>query len=199
MQELFNKLVFLSEKHDWDLFNNILNANPDIVKYKDEFGSTLLLEIIADANKYIIERIVKLGADINVVDDEGMTLVHILIEKRKNIDLDKVQLILNYGFNIELSGFNGWRPIHKAVFHKCYDVVRFLVENGADINARTESCHMKTPLMIAANNNDLEMIKLLIKMGADYNLKDSYSNTVYFYTNFIRGWKVRRYLNKLSW
>lgn len=45
-----------------------------------------------------------------------------------------------------------------------------LIEFGADVNAQNES--LKTALMIAAFYGKLDMVKLLRRNGASYELKD---------------------------
>ena len=48
-----------------------------------------------------------------------------------------------------------------------YDLVKLLLENGADVNVRDDDGN--TPLTNALSNGDKEMMKLLLKYGADIN------------------------------
>jgi ankyrin repeat protein len=50
-------------------------------------------------------------------------------------------------------------------------VVRYLLEQGADVSCREQNG--ETPLHEAARNGDEEMIRLLLKWGADVNAQDS--------------------------
>eukprot|EP00465_Bigelowiella_longifila_P012929 CAMPEP_0185259294 /NCGR_PEP_ID=MMETSP1359-20130426/8088_1 /TAXON_ID=552665 /ORGANISM="Bigelowiella longifila, Strain CCMP242" /LENGTH=317 /DNA_ID=CAMNT_0027845147 /DNA_START=141 /DNA_END=1094 /DNA_ORIENTATION=+ len=61
-------------------------------------------------------------------------------------------------------------PLHAAVQHKRKSVVVWLLENGANVNARTEDG--STALALAAYNGDLEMVKMLIERGADPSVKN---------------------------
>lgn len=47
------------------------------------------------------------------------------------------------------------------------DVLRMLIEAGADVNARFEGGHSETPLHWAASNNDVEALDVLLDAGAD--------------------------------
>jgi hypothetical protein len=63
-----------------------------------------------------------------------------------------------------------------------HDLVRRLLEQGADANARTEAQSGQTALNIAAWNGDLEMVRLLVEDGADPAARDRQ------YDNRPRGW-----------
>ena len=50
-------------------------------------------------------------------------------------------------------------------------LILLLVENGIDVNETNKDG--ETALMIAAINNEIEIVNLLIKYGADINAKDN--------------------------
>lgn len=197
MDEL-EKAVSYARKGNIDSFFELIISNPELVNYKDEFESNLLIEIISYADISVIKKLIDMGTDINLLDNEGMTAMHILIENRGSAYLKKIQLLLDSGFDLEIAGFNGWKPLHKAVFHNHYDIVQLLLDNGADINTRTELDNSKTALMIAANKNSFRMVKFLVEFGADFKLKDKYSRTAKDYTISIIGWRIKSYLKLLE-
>jgi len=58
------------------------------------------------------------------------------------------------------------------------DLVRWLAERGANPNARTSAQSCQTALHSAAWNGDLEMVRLLVALGADPAARDAqYDNT----------------------
>ncbi|MEW6115223.1 MAG: ankyrin repeat domain-containing protein [Thermodesulfobacteriota bacterium] len=57
----------------------------------------------------------------------------------------------------------------QAVRNRRLDWAREALENGADPNARHSIQFSHTALMIAAQNNDTEMLNLLLEHGADVN------------------------------
>jgi ankyrin repeat protein len=63
-----------------------------------------------------------------------------------------------------------------AVEFKHYALVRWLLESGANPNARTSGESKHTALHAAAWNGDLEMVKILIAAGADLNARDLQHN-----------------------
>lgn len=60
-------------------------------------------------------------------------------------------------------------PLHDATINNHPDVVKLLLDNGADINA--ENRVGWTPLLWAAAQGNSAMVELLCKAGADVNLK----------------------------
>jgi ankyrin repeat protein len=68
------------------------------------------------------------------------------------------------GRTVERDGQHGWTPLHVAVAEGQADVVRVLVDAGADLTARTE--HRRTPLHIAFEKCP-PLVATLREMGTD--------------------------------
>ncbi|MFH1643757.1 MAG: ankyrin repeat domain-containing protein [bacterium] len=62
---------------------------------------------------------------------------------------------------------NNYTPLHKAAFGGNIDVVKLLIDSGANIHAETYDG--KTPLWEAVLNNNYEIANYLIEKGADVN------------------------------
>mmetsp|Transcript_23345 Transcript_23345/g.75886 ORF Transcript_23345/g.75886 Transcript_23345/m.75886 type:complete len:588 (-) Transcript_23345:480-2243(-) len=83
-----------------------------------------------------------------------------------------VERSLNQGANVSSID---WRlgyvlPIHRAVLQGDPDVLKLLVEEGANVHARTSD--RVTPLHLAAEVGNVEAAKLLVKLGAEVNAVD---------------------------
>lgn len=68
------------------------------------------------------------------------------------------------GRTVERGGQGGWTPLHIAVDEHRADIVRVLVEAGADVGARTE--HGRTPLHIALRFAP-ELVPLMLELGVE--------------------------------
>ena len=74
--------------------------------------------------------------------------------------------------------YNGFKntSLHYATEKGYIEVVKLLLQNGADVNAF--NLKSKTPLHLAAERGFLEVTKLLLQNGADVNAKSSnFANT----------------------
>jgi ankyrin repeat protein len=83
-------------------------------------------------------------------------------------DLQRVQQLLTAGADI--NGFDddmGWTPLHYAVVAEQYEVAKYLIEHGADVNAHHEARIGNTPLAEIADRCSLRIARLLVDAGAD--------------------------------
>ncbi len=100
-------------------------------------------------------------------------------------DVDRVKAVLGKGHH-DVNGLNywqtdidpgGWRrtPLHVAVLHGHAELARFLLSEGADVNARTK--YGDTPLHFAVQGGDAGMVRLLRAHGADAAIKNDDGET----------------------
>jgi ankyrin repeat protein len=77
--------------------------------------------------------------------------------------------LLGAGADPNLAATNATRvkPIHSAAAARRADLARFLLDRGADPNARQQAGY--APLHQAAHAGDLELVRLLVDRGADVN------------------------------
>jgi ankyrin repeat protein len=66
---------------------------------------------------------------------------------------------------------DGWTPLHLAAFFGKVDAARFLLNKGAEVNARSANQMTNLPLHAAAAGRHTELIKVLIDHGASVNAK----------------------------
>jgi ankyrin repeat protein len=65
---------------------------------------------------------------------------------------------------------DGWAPLHYASSTGKLDVVKFLVANGAKVNAL--SPNETTPLMMSVSSGNELLIKFLLDNGADLRMRN---------------------------
>jgi ankyrin repeat protein len=83
---------------------------------------------------------------------------------------------LRKGLGINTVDSGGRTLLMEAVVRKDHDLMKLLVDQGADPNIRDK--REWTALHFAAQNCDLFATKLLVKVGADVNAKDDCGNNV---------------------
>lgn len=146
--------------------------------------------------KDICEMLLKLGANVNLIDQHGYS--PLLLAVREN-NKDIVSLLIQYGADVNIT--NSWqntplilspsaaitflllhsgkvqmidRPsstgltaLHLAVKKRDLDQVKVLLSYGANIDARNRDNY--TPLALAVVDDQAEIVSYLIKKGADVN------------------------------
>ncbi len=90
-----------------------------------------------------------------------------------------------YGSKYELT------PLMFASYSGNYNLVKFSIDNGADINLKCGGGW--TALMLASEFGHLEIVKYLVENGADINIKDKNWDTA---LNYARTEKIKEVLRK---
>ncbi|KAI0412569.1 hypothetical protein F5X98DRAFT_391834 [Xylaria grammica] len=131
----------------------------------DEDGITLLAVAIKMAgrpNIRLIERLLDAGSDANVTmanfTDTGQT-------SRGKLDFLRDPLDCKGRKCLPIKT----TPLLLSIVEGEEDIVRLLIERGADVNKAARFGISHTPLQQAAEMNNLEIISLLLKNGADVN------------------------------
>lgn len=121
------------------------------------------------------------GFSLNHDFNEGGILLRIAA---KNGYINVLKAMIGDGANVD--GNIKYTPLHEAVEDGRIEMINFLLESGADINAKMKTSEEKTPLYIAVDRacynykegkfdnykKYLEIIKLLIAKKADINVSD---------------------------
>lgn len=80
-----------------------------------------------------------------------------------------VSLLLNY-CKLNIRDDEGQVAIHRVAFIKNIEIVKLLLDNGADINSVDNS--LNTPLHLSVLIRNYEMIDILLSLGANPELKN---------------------------
>jgi ankyrin repeat protein len=123
-----------------------------------------------------------------------------VIKAAKSGDTERLRALLaNDEYLINARDKDGSTPLHCAVWKGHQQVVAFLLEAGADVNAHNENDHWgTTPLHAAAHANQAAIAQLLIDHGADVNAKDREGRTPMLHTSFHKARAVAKVLEKHS-
>jgi ankyrin repeat protein len=133
-------------------------------------------------------------------DDDGAHPIHTAIE---HADLETVERLLEHGVNIDVKvrpsrpgrGFEGFTPLHLAVFLGHDEMVDLLAARGANLNE--ESAEQTAPIHTAANKGQMAVLQKLIELGVDPQVKASWDDMTPFDFAFMgRKLEIAEYLVK---
>ncbi|XP_073703921.1 uncharacterized protein bcl3 [Garra rufa] len=110
---------------------------------------------------------------------EGLTPLHLAVQ---NGDKKLARILLKSGAEIN-AGDNksGRSPLVHAVENNFTDMVSFLIESGCDVNAQSYSGN--TALHSACGRGHIEIVRVLLKNGADSSLKNNHNDTAIMVAN----------------
>jgi ankyrin repeat protein len=141
------------------------------------FGWTPLQEAARDGNREEVDRLLDASADVNARGNKGCTaLTTALIEER----WDVAELLLERGADPRIADNQNNTPILHAASGASAELIRALLDAGADVSARgasiprmglTESDVREqarlTPAFVAAAAGNASALEVLIERGAD--------------------------------
>ncbi|KAJ5161137.1 hypothetical protein N7492_006529 [Penicillium capsulatum] len=121
----------------------------------------------------IVELLLQHGAIHELTDSIGLTALQWASREDRR---DTAALLLSYGAEVDQIGSDHLTPLHSAVLSNQCHMAALLLENGANINA-AEASFWLTPLMMAARSSFVEVLHLLLAMGADMYTRDVQGQT----------------------
>lgn len=121
----------------------------------------------SDGNLTELDRLLNMGANVNVREVEGETPLMYAAANGQNA---AVNLLLDRGADLEALSYNHENTLARAIGMKQYDTVILLLDRGARIDTGQ-------PLIYAAGNDDVKMVKLLLARGANVNSTDDDRDT----------------------
>ncbi|OEJ14534.1 hypothetical protein BFL38_05715 [Brachyspira hampsonii] len=207
---------------DYEMVKFLLENGANI-NTKDNDGNTVLYynirydhyekeEKLENAKK-IFNLLIKYGADVNTKNNYGASLLDTAYTTELALNREMFKVLVENGFDLESRIKGGeyyspadydYTPLMIAALRNDYDMVKFLVEKGADVNAKTHSEHssVETPLLLSLDNEhpdyryyyykneNSSAAEFLINNGADINVTNEDGETPLMYASKVHNIKV---------
>lgn len=179
-------LMWAAYQGDADLVAALIAAGADVAAMND-YGASAMSEAAAAGDARIIALLLDAGVAANAANPEGETA---LMAVARTGNVDAARLLLTAGADVNATErWGGQSALMWATAQLQPEMVRFLIEHGADVDARgavrdwqrriTAEGRPKdmnnggfTPLLYAARGGCLECAKHLLAGGADVDLPD---------------------------
>ena len=129
-----------------------------------------LFEVIKNQDVTGVENLLKINVDLNTRDKTGFTPLHHAVYFEH---LDVVKILVKNGANLEGTNL-AESPLQIAIARQNHAISKYLLENGAKVNADNHGFY--PPLMNAVQDGRVDLVKLLISHGALVNVNYNLNN-----------------------
>ena len=173
----FDELTKAVMNKDTAKVNQLLAGGIDVnVRQENSNATVLMVASSYEGYSDMIELLIKRGADVNAQSSDGKTALMWAADNAP----DAVETLLNYRANVKLKMNDGMTAFLQSVFgilsgKVSTTVCDLLLKKGANVNDELTSISASgwTALHFAAINGDVELVKYLIRKGANVNHKSS--------------------------
>jgi hypothetical protein len=160
-----NVLLMTARKEAWEAYFKAYDALysktiEDILWIMAKAGHTQLVAPLMNLSKVTRNCIHLQPIMMNVKNGRGRTQLHYCAENGLTTSVKRLLSIRNINKYVK-DDWNGWTPLHDAAYNGHVEIVRLLLQNGAELNARSNEG--STPLHIAARHGNIDIFHLLVE------------------------------------
>ena len=148
---------------DLDGFLKSASDTPAVLNQRGPEGSTPFMYAVLFTGPDTLERLLKLGADVNKSNDANATALMWAAS-----DLEKTRLLVARGANVNARSSDMHTPLMIACRRPGKSAtVKLLLDHGAAVNPNAHPAAESSPLIEAANAGDFTSMELLLAHGAE--------------------------------
>lgn len=161
-------LSIYNEHNCCDILKLLIKRSANI-NARESNGKTAAHLAAEKGKTEMLKILLKAGADANAVNEVGWTPLHLAA---RYADIETTQLLLDGGANCNLLTNKKYSPLNLAVFNKKNGdkIAKLLIKHGAKLDNRINNG--STALFSAVEQKNIKLAKILLKAGADIELRN---------------------------
>lgn len=183
--------TYVQENGDFDFYIKKILAHGVNVNLKRFMGRNILFDLVKYNCQVIMDSLVEHGADVNCIDQSGITPITHMVEeglkltniKEQNEFLKRLQSFLKYKVSLDIQDKDGRTVVHKAVIADNLQVVEKLMIKKANLNIKDS--HGRTALHHTQWKGNYEIARWLLAAGADINIPDNSGFNILNYATIL--------------
>lgn len=139
---------------------NMLKDNPDLLQSVRANGETPLMVALYHGKTNIVQQLLSYGVAISFHEAAAIG------------DVDTMEFLLDeHHVPINDFSFDGWTPLHLSAFFGHFETAKYLINHGADVNAKSTNSSANMPIHAAVAGRKFPLVQLLLEHQADPNVK----------------------------
>lgn len=146
---------------DFELLRELLGNRRDFPNCREPGFGHLLEYALYHSSLSFIQKLLEAGANPNYEDNDGFPSIIAALSSEREERQDMIDLLLQYGADINRQGLNDWTPLHWAAADNDIRLIGYLLDKGADPTIRTRIDDKATPLEEAEILGCTEAVKVL--------------------------------------
>nr|GMC58758.1 potassium channel AKT1-like [Ipomoea batatas] len=164
-----NLLQHLKDARDPIMEGVLLETENMLARGRMDLPLTLCFAALR-GDDLLLHHLLKRGLDPNESDNNGRTALHIAASKGYE---NCVLLLLDFGADPNIRDTEGRVPLWEAILGKHESVIRLLVDNGAELRCG----EIGQFACIAAEENNMDLLKEIVRWGGDVTCPGSNGST----------------------
>jgi len=160
-----------------------------------EHDSIPQIKKLLKENSYNLNSEVIVGQEYDLEEHDEIALLFYLIQTGASLEV--IELLIDSGMDIKYTNREGLSALDFAIKYRREDIIKLCKKSGISLTTSTRKSGL-TPLMLAASFNDIELMKFLIKEGADVNTKDKFGMSALDYAKKMGQKKAVEFLKEIE-